>query len=354
MIKKQDKKVLFSSIKFRNFDKESGILLSTCSVGYNGYNVFFVERGGASTVIADKIVITDSSSEAVKRNKAIIDEALKKNSSLVGGRYTDRYGTVIGMHEPCHYWIQRMRNPTEYIDYICHHKTRLEDVWDKKYKGTEWTGADLHKDFISWLIKDSGFARCFKTKQYHIAMRYGIKVNMDAGINEVAGALISSRFVSEFCRDRASKRAISYIKARQRGLDQAQAYFMSAMFLSDEHGWYYAHPTGGHCILSGEVNLEGYVRVLLYGFASEKSGVPLSRSNQQHYRVNDNISASVKIGVSVTQRVSKDKEFQATLKEKVGREGWNAAIVRSDEESVFALQARLWNKALESVQKEMQ
>lgn len=354
MLKKQDKKVLFSSIEFRDFYKESGILLSTCSVGYNSYNVFSVEDGITRAVIAGKIVITDSSSEAVKRNKAIIDEALKKNRSLVSGRYTDRDGTVIGMNEPCHYWIQRLKNPTEYIDYICHHKARLEDVWDKKYKGTEWTGADLHKDFISWLIKDSGFARCFKTKQYHIAMRYGIKVNMDAGINEVAGALIASRFVSEFCKDVNSRRAISYIKARQRGLDQAQAYFMSAMFYSDEHGWYYTFPSGGHCILTGEVKLEGYVRVLLYGFASEKAGIPLSQCNLKPYRVNDNISASVKKGVSVTEIIDRDKEFKATLKEKVGREGWNAAIVRSDEESVFALQARLWNKALKSVQKEMQ
>lgn len=225
-----------------------------------------------------KMVDIDSRKTTIAASLKTLHSLANKTNCLVALHLKSGNKEKFSWTEPCHYVLRYFnKGITEYREYIAHHieGTRNAKNVDEKYKDTNMTYGQAHKDWVEWMLKHSGFKDVFKTKTYYHAMKYGITIDVTQGVNKVAAAVVALRFINEFCSAGAGK-GRTYAMAREHGLDVPQAFIASKLLCESNKLWVYSSAYGGHCILnSSAISMKAFVNAMYFGM-KQGTGVPLS------------------------------------------------------------------------------
>lgn len=230
------------------------------------------------------------------------------------------------------------------VNDVCHARARFVDYYDDKHVDKKGTIAGLallvgqydvastpyYKEYVKFILNESPWASCFKTKNVGVAFRYGILMDVSKPLSEVVGACIALREGSEFFKWREKV----FEQVKKWGFSNKIAYLVSCCFDLTKDGFKIKHQDGSHKSWSGEMNAITILSFLKGGYPANDAEKPMS-TNRDYYSVDDHTNKVVKnvfdekktqtIGVGTLNAFIKNN---VKTKEREEGEGWARVIIR--------------------------
>lgn len=264
--------------------------------------------------------------KAVKKDlRALLTDHVKGNQILARAAVADfaiKYkhkGVDFFIEHPCHAQLRwgRYDDP--------HAKEEIKGIalyvngW---YNDISKSEKESYLTYIKWVLKESPWAVCFKTKTAKTAIEKGVTMNVDRNVSELVGAAIALREGWEF-----SNRLPIFKEALENGATLPSAYLVGCCLLKDGDRYSLNSLLGGHTALCGTMDFRALMAFFREGYEEGLNGIRKDQ-NQTSYRVFDTITSRARKTCSATEQKDRFLEYVTAVVKpvKVG-EGWHVKTV---------------------------
>lgn len=144
-----------------------------------------------------------------------------------------------------------------------------------------------HKRYVQYILNESPWAVCFKTKLSSVALRYDILMDVTKNRNWIAGACIALREGSEYYDERLPM----FELILKKGYSGNTAFLMSTAYMLRDGEIRKRGMGGGHSVLYGEMDSKELFEFFRNGYTKGKDMPPFSESHGS-YKVFESIAKS--------------------------------------------------------------
>lgn len=217
------------------------------------------------------------------------------------------------LDKPCHAELRWFRDEGE--------KEEITDIalfmkfWHSQVPD-EWSG--MYMKYVQWILKDSPWACCFKTKTASIAIEKGVTMNVDRNVSELLGAAIALREgweyqnrlpMLQYCLDKGASLPVAYLMGQAINKNRDGSFSRNSM-------------QGGHSAIHGDMDFDALMSFFREGYATGLKGIR-NDPTQNTYKVFDTITSRAAKPYYETKDTDKfSTKLFAVTQPKITGEGW--------------------------------
>lgn len=196
----------------------------------------------------------------------------------------------------------------------------IQNIYSIHKPGSQ--GVKDYLKYVDYILNRSPWKHCFLPTKAHIALRYGLYMDVSQPIDQIAGALVALREGTEY-----NHKVGIFLDLVKKGVSEDVAFLVSRFYLKEGKKKEYQFNNGSnHSVLYGSMHKGELFHFIKKGYKDDPDAKPYAEKNSSY---------TIWTAIAKTNAVPEDKKMYTYLTEnakpqKVGK-GWDERLVVTNE-----------------------